>query len=163
MQRGESLEAVKDVVQIWEGFDLAGVAKAFDMDSREVRDALRTMKRFIQVRTEAGPCPGCFLGGSPFETCSILQCVQSKGYWTCAECGEFTGDPSNACPHSDASENPMGSRHRASKFICKRYRGTNVENLARCREIGYAAFVEEIKQRVAEGWRSWHVIAPLKP
>ncbi len=95
--------------------------------------------------------------------CSILQCVQAKGYWTCAECDQFTGDPAHVCPHSDASESPMGSRDRASKLICKRYQADNIENLVRCREIGYAAFIEEIHKKVADGWRTWQVIAPFTP
>ena len=31
--------------------------------------------------------------------------------------------------------------------------------LKKCREIGYLAFIEEAKEKVANGWRTWQIIS----
>jgi hypothetical protein len=43
--------------------------------------------------------------------------------------------------------------------ISRRYSRNNLENLKRCREIGYPAFVEEVTKKVEGGWRTWQVIS----
>ena len=92
--------------------------------------------------------------------CAIAKCVKSKGYWTCAECDEYDPDSLSPCPHRDPAPMPMASRAGMSELICKRYAGTTAANLQRCREIGYAAFVEEAKEKVNQGYRTWQVISP---
>ena len=158
----ESLAACKKVIEIWEGFNLPDVAPGFNMNSKNISAAIETMKLFVEIREKSGACPGCFKGGGPSKICSIAKCVKSKGYWTCAECEDFTSEVPNFCPHEDPSKRPIGSRNRASVGISKRYNSNNIENLIRCREIGYAAFIKEMKEKVKQGWRTWQVISREK-
>lgn len=53
MQQGESLEAAKEIIKIWEGFDLPGFAKVFHLDYQEVQNILRVMKELIQLRKDS--------------------------------------------------------------------------------------------------------------
>jgi hypothetical protein len=159
IHRDESLEAAKTVVKIWEGFNLPDVASAFGLDPKDVVSTLNTLKKYIKLKEEAGPCPGCFKGGWPSEMCGIVQCVQSKGYWTCAECGDYDPDSKKPCPHFDADAPPLGSRGGMSEFVCRRYDASNTENLKRCREIGYPQFISEIREEVDKGWRTWQIIS----
>ena len=162
MFQHESLAACKRVVEIWEGFNLPDVAGGFSMKPREVSAAIETMKLFVETQEKSGACLGCFKGGGPSAICSIARCVKSKGYWTCAECEDFMPGTANPCPHEDPSRRPIGSRNKASAAICRRYGSDNLENLMRCREIGYTAFIKEIKEKVKQGWRTWQVISSEK-
>jgi hypothetical protein len=38
--------------------------------------------------TAASRCPGCQLGPQ-HDYCSVYRCARKRGYWTCAECGEY--------------------------------------------------------------------------
>ena len=93
--------------------------------------------------------------------CSIAKCVKSKRYWTCAECGDFDLESKYPCPHSDteSASMPMGSRRATWTMVCKRYSSNNLENLKKCREIGYPAFIAEVKEKVGNGWRTWQIIS----
>jgi hypothetical protein len=158
--QNESLDAAKKVVDIWEGFNLVDVAQVFGMESEEVANALDTLKKFIRNREEAGPCQGCYSGKGPTPAlCSLSNCAKSKGYWTCAECTDFGPYSTTPCPHADQSDMPLGSRDQTSAVVCERYSSDNLKNLERCREIGYTAFVSEIREKVDAGWRTWQVIS----
>ena len=157
----ESLQAAKTIIKIWEGFNLPDVAVLAGLKSQEVCNTLETLREYVDRREKAGPCPGCFNGGGPSAMCSIAKCVKSKGYWTCAECPDFNPESDEPCPHSDAdlATMPLGSRRETSALIRRRYSTNNVENLRKCREVGYPAFIAEAKEKVRTGWRTWQVIS----
>ena len=59
---------------------------------------------------------------------------------------------------------PTTERHHLIDYslmvdIEKRYSLNNAENLKRCREIGYPAFISETRQKVGTEWRTWQVIS----
>jgi hypothetical protein len=156
----ESLEAAKRVIEIWEGMNLPDMAGLVGLKAQEITDTLKTLKEYVDRREKAGACPGCFKGG-PSVMCSIAKCVKSKGYWTCAECEDFNLESEDPCPHSDTNlaSIPLGSRQQTSALIRKRYNANNTENLKKCREIGYPAFIAETREKVRAGWRTWQVIS----
>lgn len=158
---GEGLEAAKKVVTIWKGLNLEDVAPVAGLKGDQVRDTISTLERFIELREKAGPCPGCFNAGGPSAVCGIARCVKSKGYWTCAECEDYSPGSERPCAQPDIVpvRSPMESRVEMSAMISKRYSGNTRENLSACREKGYAAFVEEVKEKVGQGWRTWQVIS----
>jgi len=159
LHKNEGLEAAKTVVKIWKGFNFPDLAGAFGFKTEEVVNTIETLKKYIDGREGAGECPGCFEGGWPSEICSVSKCVRSKGYWTCAECEDFDPGANNPCPNSDSDPGPMGSRKETLARICIRYASNNVENLKRCCEIGYPAFIAETREKVGKGWRTWQVIS----
>ena len=161
LHRDESLEAAKTIIKIWEGFNLPDVAVVVGLKAEEVCNTLETLRDYVERRKKAGPCPGCFKGGGPSAICGIAKCVKSKGYWTCAECDDFNSESKDPCPHSDTdlTSMPLGSRRETFALICKRYSANNVENLRKCREMGYPAFIAETEEKVRAGWRTWQVIS----
>ena len=161
LHRDESLEAAKTIIKIWEGFNLPDVAVVVGLKAEEVCNTLETLREYVERREKAGPCPGCFKGGGPSAICGIAKCVKSKGYWTCAECDDFNPESKDPCPHSDTdlTSMPLGSRRETFALICKRYSANNVENLRKCREMGYPAFIAETEEKVRTGWRTWQVIS----
>lgn len=160
----ESLEAAKRVIEIWEGMNLPDVSGLVGLKAQEIIDTLKTLKEYVDRREKTGACPGCFKGGGPSVMCSIAKCVKSKGYWTCAECEDFNPEAEYPCPHSDTdvASIPLGSRQQTSALIRKRYNANNIENLKKCREIGYPAFIAETREKVKTGWRTWQVISNEK-
>lgn len=161
LHRDESLEAAKTIIKIWEGFNLPDVAVVVGLKAQEICNTLETLTEYVERRGEAGPCPGCFKGGGPSAMCSIAKCVKSKGYWTCAECEDFNPESEDPCPHSDTglTSISLGSRRETFALLCKRYSANNVENLRKCREMGYPAFIAETEEKVRTGWRTWQVIS----
>ena len=157
----ESLQAAKRVIEIWEGMNLPDVSGLAGMKSQEVIDTLKTLKEYVDKKEKGGTCPGCFKGGGPSVFCSVAKCVKAKGYWTCAECEDFNPESETPCPHSDAgaASTPLGSRQQTTALIRKRYNANNIENLKKCREKGYPAFIAEAREKVGAGWRTWQVIS----
>ena len=157
----ESLKAAQTVVRIWRGMNLPDTSLAFNIEAEAITSTLETLEKIIEQREKAGPCPGCYKGGGPSEICSIARCVKSKDYWTCAECDDYDPESQEPCPQadSDAFPLPFASRGNMSTMISTRYCGNNRENLKRCREIGYPAFISEVKEKVENGWRTWQVIS----
>jgi len=39
------------------------------------------------------------------------------------------------------------------------YNRDTCNNLKKCREIGYKAFIKEAREKVENGWRTWQVIS----
>ncbi|MFW6126049.1 MAG: DUF3795 domain-containing protein [Chloroflexota bacterium] len=157
----EGLQAAKTLGEIWEGFNLPDVAVLAGLKTQDVCSTLETLREYVVRQEKTGPCPGCFKGGGPSTVCSIAKCVRSKGYWTCAECPDFSPESDEPCLYSDTglTSMPLASRREASALIRRRYSGNNVENLSRCREVGYPAFIAEAKEKVRSGWRTWQVIS----
>jgi hypothetical protein len=149
----ESHNAAKTVIEIWEGHNLPDVALLLGLNSQEILNTIKTLKEFAAISS----CPGCFKKEGGF-ICSIGRCVKGKGYWTCAECEDYNTESSRPCPHSDTDSISI-SRGDASAITCKRYNANTIENLKKCREIGYPAFIEEVKEKVVKGWRTWQVIS----
>jgi len=151
----ESSDAAKTVIQIWEGHNLADVAMLKGLNSQDVLATIKTLKMYV----ETGSCPGCHKKEGGF-ICSIGRCVKEKGYWTCAECKDYNPESIYPCPHTDTTSFPgLPSRSEFSALACKRYNSNTIDNLKRCREIGYPAFINEIKEKVGNGWRTWQVIS----
>jgi hypothetical protein len=157
----ESLQAAKRVIEIWEGMNLPDVSVLAGLKAQEIINTLKTLKEYVDRKEKAGPCPSCFKDGGPSAFCSVAKCVKSKGYWTCAECEDFNPESEHPCPHSDAdvASMPLGSRQQTSALIRKRYNANNIENLKKCLEIGYPAFIAEAREKVRSGWRTWQVIS----
>ena len=161
----ESGEAAKKIIQIWEGHKLADVAiikglnsQNVQLDSQDVLAAIKTLKQYV----ETGSCSGCHLKKGGW-TCIVGRCVKEKGYWTCAECADYDPESTHPCPHTDTDSFPnLSKRSRSEEYdlTCKRYNDDIVKNLKKCREIGYPAFIAEIKKKVEKGWRTWQVISP---
>ncbi|MBU1056248.1 MAG: DUF3795 domain-containing protein [Proteobacteria bacterium] len=160
-QTDESFEAAKTLVKIWEGFNMQDVGVAFGMDPEGVERTLETLKKYITIKEEMGSCPGCYVGGKgPCAICAIINCAKAKGYWTCAECDEYNPDSEYPCPHvATKVSSPFDSKGVMFALVCKRYNKNNIENLKRCREIGYPAFVSECKAEIGNGWRTWQIIS----
>ena len=161
IHQDESLDAARTLIKIWQGFNLRDVAVGFRLEAQQIHDTIATLTKWVEKREKDGPCPGCFKGGRMPAMCSIAHCVKLKGYWTCAECEDFSLESKQPCPHSDADFDsmPMGSRREIWNIVCRRYSSNNLENLRRCREIGYPAFIAETKEKVRNGWRTWQVIS----
>ena len=157
----ESVEAAQTIIQIWEGFNLADVSVVAGLTSQEILAIISNLRKFVKHREEIFTCPGCYTSGGPFKTCPIWRCVKSKGYWTCAECEEYDVESKSPCPHPEADnpDVPLSSRGNMSNLDCKRYKSNNVKNLEKCREMGYSAFIQETKEKVGKGWRTWQVIS----
>jgi hypothetical protein len=157
----ESLQAAKRVIEIWEGFNLPDISGLIGLKAQEILDTLKTLREYVDRREKAGPCLGCFKDSGPSAMCSVAKCVKSKGYWTCAECEDCNLESEHPCPHSDTglTSIPFGSRQQTSALIRKRYNANNTENLRKCREIGYPAFIAETREKVRTGWRTWQVIS----
>ena len=160
MHKDESLEAAKTVVKIWEGFNLPDVSAVIGLETQEVEDTLKTLNKFIKMKEEEGVCPGCHVGAmGPCASCPVVSCAKSKGYWTCAECEDYSPESEHHCLATDPEATPFESLSAWFSMICTRYNQNNIENLNRCREIGYPAFIAEIKEAVENGWRTWQVIS----
>ena len=149
------------MVDIWEGMNLPDVSNWMGFPPEEITNTIDTLKKYMEIREKNGTCPGCYFGGGPSKICGIANCVKSKGYWTCTECEDYDMNSLKPCPHIDVDANPkpVASRGEMSAAICKRYNSNTSENLKRCREIGYNAFIEEVKEKVDKGWRTWQVIS----
>ena len=155
---GEGIEAAKKLKDIWEGSNLIDTAMVLRLDPEEVKSAFKVLNTVIRSG-EQGKCPGCYLGSPMSNFCSIAQCVKSNNFWTCAECDEYDVNSESPCPHINPNPMPMADKGTMTKLLCSRYNKDTVNNLKRCREIGYPAFIEEIKKKVNNGWRTWQVIS----
>ena len=155
---GEGLEAAKNLKNIWEGANLKDMGMIIGLDPEDINISLKTLNKYIKAN-DKGSCPGCFVGGFASEFCSISKCVKSKGYWTCAECEDYDPESKAPCTNEEFSPVPMGNKAQMTKMICTRYSKDTCNNLKRCREIGYKEFMKEAKEKVENGWRTWHVIS----
>lgn len=157
--QGEGLEAAKKLYEIWKGSNMEDIGPLFGLKGIDV--AMKVLKKVISSENQGG-CPGCFKGGGPSKICGIAKCVKSKGYWTCAECEDFSTGLDAPCPHINPAPVPMADKGSMMEIICKRYSKNNIENLKMCQELGYNQFISQAKQKVAEGWRTWQVISKDK-
>jgi hypothetical protein len=155
---GEGLEAAKNLVRIWEKGNILDTSMAIGLSPNDISKTLEILNQYIE-RSDRGKCPGCFKGGFAAQFCGISKCVKAKGYWTCAECENYDPIAEMPCPNESSAPIPMADPGQMTKMICTRYSRDTCDNLKKCREIGYKAFIEEIKEKVADGWRTWKVIS----
>lgn len=155
---GEAVEAAKKLKTIWEGWNMADIGPFIGLNLKGINTTLKTLKKFLTMNKQ-GNCPGCFVGGGPSQICGISICVKSKGYWTCAECEEYDPESDTPCPHITPGPVPMSDKGTMMNMICKRYSRDTTQNLKKCREIGYSAFIKEAQEKVAKGWRTWQIIS----
>ena len=98
----------------------------------------RDFKKWLIFLSRA-KCNGCKAGGgNPF--CTIRKCCSKKGIKSCAECEEFPCDK------------------KMLRWLSERYRGWNVKNLERIRSIGYEKWLEEMENKVEEGFVTGDII-----
>jgi hypothetical protein len=158
---GEGVQAAKKLVEIWEGWNMEDVGPLLGLQAKGITLSLKTLKKYIDMNKK-GNCPGCSQGAPMANACGIALCVKSKGYWTCAECGDYDPDSESPCPHLTDNVIPVADNGQMMQIICKRYNRDNVENLKKCQEIGYKMFIEEAKEKVKNGWRTWQIISDKK-
>ncbi|MFX0076013.1 MAG: DUF3795 domain-containing protein [Candidatus Hermodarchaeota archaeon] len=154
---GEGLGAAKKLKEIWEGWNLMDVAPVLGLNPKDVKATFKTLNFYLKSADKQGICPGCHKAGN--KICGIANCVRSKDFWTCAECDDYNPESETPCPHGTPSPMLMGDSKEWMKMICTRYSKDTNNNLKRCREIGYDAFIKEAKEKVANGWRTWQVIS----
>ncbi len=155
---GEGLDAAKNLKEIWEASNLRDAGIAIGLDLKEINTTLETISKYIE-KSGRGGCPGCSKGGFASQFCGIAKCVNSKGYFTCAECDDYDPMAENPCPNEDPNPVPMANRAQMTKMICMRYNKDTCNNLKKCRKMGYKVFIKEAKEKVENGWRTWKVIS----
>ncbi|MFX1571121.1 MAG: DUF3795 domain-containing protein [Promethearchaeota archaeon] len=155
---GESLEAAKKLKSIWEGGNLIDASITIGLNPNDIKMTLEILSQYIE-KTDREKCPGCFKGGFASQFCGIAKCIKSKGYWSCAECEDYDPMAEKPCPNEGSAPVPMADPGKMTSLICTRYSKDTCNNLKRCREIGYNAFIKEIKEKVKNGWRTWQVVS----
>jgi hypothetical protein len=155
---GEAKQAAKKLYEIWNGSNIEDTGPLFGL--KGIEPTLKTLKKYIQ--NEEKLCPGCYLGGGPSRICGIAKCVKSKGFWTCAECEEFTPDSDSPCPHINPAPIPMADKGSMMQLICRRYNQDNIKNLELCHKMGYNNFIDHAREKITDGWRTWQVISKEK-
>ena len=155
---GEGLEAAKTLKSIWEGSNIQDISMTIGLNPDEIKITLETISKYIKA-SEKGKCPGCYIGGFAAQFCGIAKCVKSKGYWTCAECNDYDPSAENPCPNEDPNPITMANKAQMTKMICKRHSSDTCNNLKSCREIGYDAFINEAREKIESGWRTWQIIS----
>jgi len=155
---GESLLAAKKLKTIWEGHNFLDTAIVMRLNPEDIKTSIKVLDSVIKSG-EQGLCPGCSAGSPISKFCGIAQCVKSKGFWTCAECSDYKFDSETPCPYLSPNPIPMADKGLMMQLICTRYNKDTIKNLKKCKEIGYSAFIEELKEKVRNGWRTWQVIS----
>ena len=155
---GEGLDAAIKLKNIWEGSNLKDTGMTAGLNPDEINVTLEVLNKVIKGG-ERGKCPGCYIGGFAGQFCGISKCVKAKGYWTCAECDDYNPDEDIPCSNVGSNPIPMADPGQMTKLICTRYSRDTCNNLKRCQEIGYTSFIKEVKEKVANGWRTWQVIS----
>ncbi|MFX1399411.1 MAG: DUF3795 domain-containing protein [Promethearchaeota archaeon] len=154
---GEAVEAAKKIYEIWDGWNMVDIGPVIGQDQEGIRTTLRTLKQFLDSNKKK--CPGCHDGGMGSAICGIAKCVNSKEYWTCAECEEYDPNSKNPCPYVSEEAPLMVDKGKTMKMICERYSQNPCENLKSSRQIGYHAFIEKARKKVENGWRTWKIIS----
>jgi len=86
-------------------------------------------------------CEGCQTGGG-WPWCPVRRCCKKKGFTSCAECEEMPCEK-------------LG-------WITKRYKGWNLKNLRRIREVGVGRWLKEADAEVRRGFVAGETIAGIK-
>ena len=144
---GNSRNLAKEMYRILNGFNIADVGPwAMGIQRERVVDFLNILQNWSQ----SNKCPGCWARGGS-RSCPIRACSQQQAFLTCAECDRM--------PYNRLAEGPSPKAAAFLGLITKRYSNWNIVNLERIREIGYRCFVDEMQERVRNGFLTSDVIS----
>jgi hypothetical protein len=144
---GNSRNLAKEMYRILNGFNMADIGTlAMGIERERVVDFLN----ILQTWSQGSKCPGCSPGGG-IPSCPVRVCSQQRGFLTCAECDRM--------PCNRLEEGPSPGAAAFLGLITKRYSNWNIVNLERIREIGYRRFVDEMQERVRNGFLTSDVIS----
>lgn len=147
---GKSKELAKELYRIIDGFNMRDVAPiVLGVEQEKIKEFLGILKQI----SEARKCPGCLAGGGN-PGCPMKSCTAEKGYLTCAECERLPC----SVEETETGADPM-SAPAMLKMITRRYAGWNLENLKRIQEVGYRSFIDEMQEKVKQGFLTSDVIS----
>jgi len=145
---GNSRNLAKEIYRILNGFNIADVGPwAMGIQRERVEDFLNILQNWSQ----GSKCPGCWAGDWESHSCPIRACSQQKVFLTCAECDRMP------CNHLEEGSSPGAAAFLG--LITKRYSNWNIVNLERIRGIGYRRFVDEMQEKVRNGFLTSDVIS----
>ena len=148
MMLGRSRSQAQEMYRILNGFNFADVGPFFmGIEQEKVVDFLNILEKW----SKGDKCPGC-LGGGGNPACTIRTCSNEQGYLTCAECGVMP------CKRSAENENWFQDAAAFLELITRRYANWNLRNLERIKEVGYRQFIDEMQERVKDGFMTSDVI-----
>jgi hypothetical protein len=145
---GNSRNLAKEMYRILNGFNMADVGpRAMGIRREKIVDFLNILQNW----SLGSKCPGCWARHWESGACPIRACSQHQAFLTCAECDRM---PCNT------SEQPPSSRAAAFLgLVTRRYSNWNIANLEQIREVGYRRFVDEMQERVRNGFLTSDVIS----
>jgi len=144
---GRSRSLAKEMYRILNGFNMADVGPwAMGIQRERVIDFLNILQNWSQ----GNKCPGCWLGGGS-RSCPVRACSQQQALLTCAECERI--------PCNRLEEGPSPEAAAVLERVTRRYSNWNIMNLERIREVGYRRFVDEMQERVRNGFLTSDVIS----
>jgi len=144
---GNSRNLAKEMYRILNGFNMADVGPFIMGIKRErVLDFLNILEKWSQ----GNKCPGCLLGGYT-PSCSIRDCSEQRGFLTCAEC--------DSMPCNQLEQKPSPKAATQYELVSKRYSNWNIQNLERMKEVGYRRFIDEMQEKVRNGFLTSDVIS----
>jgi len=141
----QSAQSLRDLLEGWNIEDVAPFVLPPGMNYPAFGELLSAM-------ASRQPCDGCRGGGNPI--CPIKLCAEKRGVVTCAECESFAGEIENPCGNEEA--------RAIFSLISKRYSGWNLENLKKIKEVGLDAFMDEMDEKVSDGFITCDVISKEK-
>ncbi len=150
---GKSKKLASELYKILEGFNLTDVGPVF------LGATQKQIKTFLKLLKKIGKNPKCLgcLGGGGNPMCPMKLCTKKKGILTCAECDEMP------CPPNDADlENPLMSKAGMLHLISRRYNKWNIENLKKIKKDGYRKLIDEMQEKVRDGFLTSDVISKEK-
>ena len=149
MMLGKSRSHAIEMYRILNGFNFADVGTIFlGIEPEKIKGFLNLLEKWGKV----DKCPGCHAGGCN-PACLIKKCASEKNFLTCAECDSLP------CKQSSETQNSFEDPAAFLALITERYSNWNIDNLERIREIGYRRFIDEMQQKVKEGFMTSDVIS----
>lgn len=147
---GKSRDLAKELYRILKGFNMVDVAPiVLEVEQERMKDFMVILERI----SRGTRCAGCNAGGgNPY--CPIKKCTAEKEYLTCAQCHTM---PCHLLA-ADDEEDPMGVCFYLD-MITRRYAQWNIRNLERIRAVGYRQFVDEMREKVKDGFLTSDVIS----
>jgi hypothetical protein len=146
---GNSRNLAKEMYRILNGFNIADVgSRAMGIRREKIVDFLN----ILQSWSQGSKCPGCWARHWESGSCPIRACSQQQAVMTCAECDRMPCNPLEQPPSSGAAAF-LG-------LVTRRYSNWNIGNLEQIREVGYRRFVDEMRERVRNGFLTSDVISP---
>jgi len=144
---GNSRNLAKEMYRILNGFNMADVGPwAMGIQRERVIDFLNILQNWSQ----GNKCLGCWLGGGS-RSCAVRACSQQQAFLTCAECERM--------PCNRLEEGPSPEAAAVLGRVTRRYSNWNIVNLERIREVGYRRFVDEMQEKVRNGFLTSDVIS----